>query len=136
MGAKLCTPCREDRLMRMSLLLIAGLFGVLAAAQAASPFDGTYQFYSSTKLNETFVSRGGNMGFCPDRQPGQLIVVDGQARYMTETGRNIEAPVGPNGGFETRSVDADASGLIQVTGMVDGNGTVRARQIGNSCSYD
>jgi hypothetical protein len=121
---------------RIGLLSIVGLFGLLAAAQAASPFDGTYQLYSATKVNETFVSRGGDMGFCPERRPGAFSVTDGQARYTTETGRNLDAPVAPNGGFEARSVDPDGSGAIRVAGTIDGNGTVRARQIGNSCSYD
>jgi hypothetical protein len=122
--------------MRMGLLSIIGLLGLLAAAEAASPFDGNYQLYSSTKANETFVSRGGTMGFCPDRRPGPFTVVEGRARYTTETGRNLEVPVGPNGGFETSSVDTDGSSPIRLTGVIDVNGTVRARQIGNSCSYD
>ena len=76
------------------------------------------------------------MGFCPDRQPGPFTVAQGQARYTTESGRNFNAPVDPNGAFDMRSVDADGSSPIRVTGTIDGNGTVRARQIGNSCSYD
>ena len=122
--------------MRTGLLSVSAIFGLLAAAQAASPFDGTYQPYSSTKLTETFVSRGGDMGFCPDRRAGVFTVAEGRARYTTETGRNIEAPVGPNGAFEARSIEADGTGALQVTGTIDGSGTVRARQIGNSCSYD
>jgi hypothetical protein len=121
---------------RRGFLPIVGLFGLVAAAQAASPFDGSYQLYSSTKVNETFVSRGGNLGYCPDRRPGVFTVAEGRARYATETGRNIEASVAPNGGFESSSVESDGSGPIRLAGAIDGNGTVRARQIGNSCSYD
>jgi hypothetical protein len=120
---------------RIGLLSIAGLLGLLAAAEAASSFDGAYQLYSSARLNETFNNKGVT-GFCPDRQPGPLTVVQGQARYVTETGRNLEAPVGPNGQFEIRFVEPDGSSPLHVFGAIDGSGTVRARQQGNSCSYD
>jgi hypothetical protein len=120
---------------RIGLLSTAGLLGFLAGAEAASSFDGAYQLYSSARLNETFNTKGAT-GFCPDRRPGPLTVVQGQARYTTETGRNLEAPVEPNGQFEVRFVEPDGSSPLHVFGAIDGNGTVRARQQGNSCSYD
>jgi hypothetical protein len=121
---------------QIGFLSIAGLFGLLAVAEAASPFDGTYQVYSSAKVVETFIDRGGNTGFCPDRNPGQFTVIDGRARYTTDSGRNLEAPVEPNGQFEMRFAEADGSNVLRVLGAIDGNGTVRVRQMGNSCSYD
>jgi hypothetical protein len=107
------SPTIEDTIMsvRIGLLSIAGLLGLLASAEAASPFDGTYQLYSSTKITESFVSRGGNVGFCPDRKPGALTVVDGRARYISESGANLDAPVQSNGQFETGFVGADGSGF-------------------------
>jgi hypothetical protein len=115
---------------------MAGFLGLLAAAEAASPFDGSYQLYSSTRVNQTFVSHGGDMGYCPERRPSPLIVAEGRARYTTETGRHIEASLAPNGGFETRSADVDGTGALRVVGAIDGSGTVRVRQVGNACSYD
>jgi hypothetical protein len=120
----------------MGVLSIAGFLGLLAAAAAASPFDGTYQVSSATKVTETFISRGGNVGFCPDRRPGPFTVADGLARYTTESGDNLAAQVAPNGQFEMRYVDSDGTGALRVLGAIDPNGRVYARQMGNSCTYD
>src|SRR3954451_22624376 len=128
----------EDRIMRMriGLLSVAGILGLLAAAQAAGPFDGTYQFASSKKVSETFENKGA-MGVCPDRQAGPLTVVDGVAQYATETGRDMKGGrVGPNGAFEMSFVQPDGSSSIHVVGAIDRKGTAHARQKGNSCSYD
>src|SRR3954468_4499399 len=92
----------EDRIMRtrIGLLSAIGIFGLFAAAQATGPFDGTYQFSSSKKVSETFETKG-TLGFCPDRQAGPLTVMNDQAQYVTETGRNMQGGrVGPNGAFE------------------------------------
>ena len=122
--------------MRIGSLSIAAFLGLLAAAEAASPFDGTYQVSSATKVNQTYVSRGGDMGFCPDRRPGPLTVTDGLARYTTESGLNLTGQVMPNGQFEMRFVEADGSGSLRVVGEISANGRVYVRQMGNSCVYD
>ena len=75
------------------------------------------------------------MGQCPDRTPGPLTIAHGQARYTTATGRQLEATVGSQGEFAMRLADPNVSEM-QVSGTIDGTGTVRARQRGNSCSYD
>jgi hypothetical protein len=128
----------EDGLMRtqIGMLSVAGFLGLLAAAEAAPPFDGTYQPYSSTKVTETFVTNKGAMGTCPDRQPGPLTIENGRARYTTETGRNVTGVVKPNGSFDFGFTERNGSSPIHVVGTVDGSGTVRARQMGNRCSYD
>jgi hypothetical protein len=119
------------------LLSIAGLLlGILAVAEAASPFDGTYKVASSTKVNQTHVSRSGDMGFCPDRTPGPLTVADGLARYTTESGTNLAGQLAPNGEFEMRFVEADGTSPLRVLGDIDDKGKVYARQMGNSCAYD
>ena len=120
----------------IGLLSIAGILGLIAAAEAASPFDGNYQVASSAKVNQTFVSRAGDMGQCPDRTPGPFTVVDGLARYTTQTGINLAAPVAPNGQFEMRFVDADGTSPLRALGAIDGNGRVSVRQMGNQCAYD
>jgi|SRR3954449_9385414 len=121
---------------QIGLLSIAGFFGMLTAAQAAGSFDGTYQFYSSTKVSETFETKGA-MGFCPDRQAGPFTIAQDQVQYATETGRNMKGgQVGSNGVFEMRFVEPDGSSPIHIVGTIDGNGIVRVRQKGNSCSYD
>jgi hypothetical protein len=130
-------PTRGGKLMRtqIGLLSIAGFLGLLAAAEAALPFDGIYQFYSAAKVSETSV-RKRDMGVCPDRQPSPLVVVDGLARYTTETGRNLEGQVAQNGVFEMRFINPDGTAPMHVVGTIDGNDIVRVRQKGNSCSYD
>ncbi len=122
--------------MAIGLLPIAGCFGLVAAAQAASPFDGTYPFAASAKVSETYRSTKGDMGYCPDRTPGAFTVVDGLARYTTESGDNLAAQVTPNGQFEMRFVEADGSGALRVLGEIDANGRVYARQMGNKCAHD
>jgi hypothetical protein len=119
------------------LLSIAGLLlGILAVAEAASPFDGTYQVASSTKVNQTHVNKGGDLGYCPDRKPGPLTVADGLARYTTESGVNLAGQLAPNGEFEMRFVEADGTSPLRVLGDIDDKGKAYARQMGNSCAYD
>ena len=60
------------------------------------------------------------MGFCPDRQAGPLTVVNDQAQYVTETGRNMQGGrVGPNGAFEMSFVQPDGSSPIHFVGTID-----------------
>ena len=120
---------------QIGILSIAGFFSLLAAAEAAGPFDGTYQVYASAKVNETYNNKG-HIGFCQDRRPSPFTVVQGQAEYTTETGHKLRAPVGPNGAFEMRFIEPDGSIPMNTYGNIDGKGTVRVRQISNSCSYD
>jgi hypothetical protein len=134
---------REQKSMhkKIGLLSIAGVLGLFATAEAASPFDGTYQLASSVKVNQTFVDKGGGMGSCPDRTPSAFTVVDGLARYTTQTGDNLAAQVAPNGEFEMRHVERGGSGPqtggpLRVLGQISANGSVYVRQMGNSCSYD
>ena len=121
---------------QIGLLSIAGFLGLLAAAEAASPFDGTYQVASASKVSETYITRAGATGMCQDRSPGSLTVVDGVARYTTQSGDTLAAQVDANGQFEMRHVDPDGSGALRVLGVIFPNGRVSARQMGNSCAYD
>jgi hypothetical protein len=136
---------------RIGLLWIVGFFGLLAAADAQTPspstarglFDGTYRFVSSAKLNATYVTRNGRTGPCPDRRAGPLHVANGKARYTTATGYKLGGTVGPQGELELHVVappnssNAGSSPIdLVVNGTIDGSGTVRARQISHSCSYD
>jgi len=122
--------------IEIGMLSIAGLLGFLAAAEAASPFDGTYQVSSAAKVTPTYVGRHGDMGVCPDRRPSPFTIVDGLARYTTESGDTLAAQVAPNGQFEMRFVEADGTGPLRVLGAIDASGKVYVRQMGNSCSYD
>jgi len=121
---------------QIGLLSIAGFLGLLAAAEAASPFDGTYQVASASKVSETYITRAGATGMCQDRSPGSLTVVDGVVRYTTQSGDTLAAQVDANGQFEMRHVDPDGSGALRVLGAISPNGRVSARQMGNSCAYD
>jgi hypothetical protein len=54
----------------------------LSTSTAGAAFDGTYQFISSTKLAETYISPGtSRMAQCPDRIAGPLTIVNGQPRF-------------------------------------------------------
>jgi hypothetical protein len=130
-------------------LWIGGFFGLLAAANAQTPspstagaaFDGTYRFVSSAKVSPTYVTRGGNLGQCPDRKAGTLTIVKGEARYTTATGRHLKGTVGPQGELAMQLLATpDSNGYrpieLDVSGTIGGAGTARARQKSNSCSYD
>jgi hypothetical protein len=134
---------------QIGLLWIAVFFGLLAAANAqtpspssgGTPFDGTYRFVSSTKVSPTYVTRGGQMGQCPDRIAGPLTVVKGQVRYTSATGRKLKGTVGPQGELAMRLLAPPGSNgyrpvELDVSGTIDGAGAARARQKSNSCSYD
>lgn len=132
---------------------IIGFFGLIAAAdaQTASPpsagtqFDGTYRFVSATTLTETYMTTWRTrMGRCGDiRRMGPLTIANGQARYSgfgRITKEGFEGTVGPQGELNMRlAAPASHSSLgveIITHGTIDGNGIVRARQTGRSCSYD
>jgi hypothetical protein len=81
------------------------------------------------------------MGQCPDRRAGPLTIMRGQAKYTSATGRRLKGTVGPRGELAMRLIAPPGSNgyrptEISVSGNVDGNGTVRARQKSASCSYD
>ena len=134
-------------------LWTVGFFGLLgtADAQTSSPpaastqFDGTYAFVSATTLNETYMTTWRTrMGRCGDiRRMGPLTIAAGQARYSgfgRVTKEGFAGTVGPQGEL-TMKLAAPAShsslGVEIITrGTIDGNGTVRVRQMGRSCSYD
>jgi hypothetical protein len=123
-------------LRQIGLLSSVAFYGMVAAANAASPFDGTYQFSSSAKVSETHINTQGDMGTCPGRQPGPFTVVNGQARYTTETGRQFEGMVGPRGEIDLRFIEPSGGAEMHTIGAIAADGTVQVRQKGGSCSYD
>ena len=141
---------------RVGLLCIAGFFGLFAAADAQTPsppaastqFDGTYTFVSATKVNETYTTtRSNRVGRCGDYRGRPLTIVNGEVGYPTRgrlTAAGFEGTVGPQGELAMRlnptpaSRGAGAAPGVEITirGKIDSNGTVHARQMGYSCSYD
>ena len=134
---------------QIGLLSVVGFFGLLATADAQAPsastagtkFDGTYRFVSSTKVNPMHTSSKGDMAPCPDRTPGPLTIVQGQARYTTQTGYELKGPVGPDGDLDMRISTVGGGGsrpleMRTAAAEIDGTGKVYARQIGHGCSYD
>lgn len=131
---------------RIGFTSIVGAFGMLlmlntqAVSQtaASSPFDGTYILVSTTTLTRTTVARSGDMSTCPEMTPGPLNISQGQISYATSTGRQLAGAVTAQGLFEIRVMEPGGSRPLEmnVNGAVDGTGVVRARQEGNSCSYD
>ena len=135
------------------LFAVAGftLAGVLGSAQslaqiayvtnATSQFDGTYGFVSGTALNETYRTTGtARMGRCRNpRYEGPLTIVNGQARYTSATGYQLEGTVGSRGELEMRSITAgNKSVIIQIEtrGWVDDKGTASAQQVSIWCSFN
>jgi hypothetical protein len=130
---------------QLGLLSLAGLFICVSAdaqtppaATAATAFDGTYRFVSSTRVNQTFTSRHGQFGQCEERTPGPLTIAQGRARYTTETGRDVRGRVGPYGEVDMRMQAPGQSRPVELrtVAQLDNTGTIRGRQIGGSCSYD
>jgi len=131
---------------QIGLLSIAGFFGLLGTADAqtlsaltAGPaFDGIYRAASSAKVNQMYMSDNGQMLPCPDRMPGPLKIVQGQARYTDASGDPVDGTVGPQGDLAMRAVEPGGARAMEldVRGSIAANGTVRARQQGYSCSYD
>jgi hypothetical protein len=135
-------------------LSIIGCFGLVVAANAQTPsppaantrFDGTYAFVSSTKVNETFMGGGTRPSQCPDRTPGPLIIVNGQARYNYRryTAFELEGTVGSQGELAMRrepELESRHAGIMPgieffAYGSIAGTGTARVRQIGPRCNYD
>lgn len=134
---------------RAYCVALIGSFGLLAAAaQAQTPstagarLDGTYAFVSATQVNRTYTARGGQMFQCPQLTAGPLVVAQGRASYTTATGHQLAGTVGPQGQLSLGSQAPPSSGggyrpvETNVTGSIAADGYARARQIGNSCSYD
>ena len=131
---------------KVGLLSMIGLAGLLVAvdarvaAQPAASLDGTYLLVSSVKLNQTYVSRSGQMGYCPESTPSPLSISQGRAWYVSSSGRHLSGTVSPQGQVVVRVTESRDSSRgpfeMDVLGVADGTGTVRARQRGNSCSYD
>lgn len=124
-------------------LLAAAAAQAPSPATAAAPFDGNYRFVSSAKVNQTYTTRNGQMGQCPDRRTGPLHIANGRARYTTATGYRLRGTVGPQGELAMRIVAPPNSSNagsrfidIITNGAIDNAGTARARQTGGSCSYD
>jgi len=117
-----------------------------AAAQTPAPpaattqFDGTYAFVSATTLDETYMTTWRTrMGRCGDiGRIEPLTIAAGQARYSGLS--RVREPSGPQGELTMKlAAPASPSSLgveIITRGTIDGNGTIRARQMGHSCSYD
>ena len=136
----------------ISWLWAVGFLGLFTAANAqtpppsaaGTPFDGKYRLVSAARVNATYTTRKGQSGPCPDRRAGSLTIVNGQARYTSATGYRVRGTVGPQGQLAmrlaptpaTRGAGASPGVEISISGQIDRNGTVRARQMGYSCSYD
>jgi len=138
----------EGRLMRkqIGLLSIVGFFGLLGTANAQTlsassaglAFDGTYRPVASAKVNQMYIEQKGNMLPCPERMPGPLTIVQGQARYTDASGDPVDGTVGPQGELAMGVAEPGGARAMElaVRGSIAANGTVHARQEGNSCSYD
>jgi hypothetical protein len=81
------------------------------------------------------------MLLCSDRTPSPFTIVNGHAKYTTETGQELNGTVGPNGALDLRVLtgagDVHSRPMeLRTTAQIDSTGTVHARQSGGSCSHD
>src|SRR5262249_52817101 len=93
----------------------------LPSSFAGTPVDGTYRFVASSRVTDTYVSRGGAMGVCPNRTPGPLSIAHGQARYISETGRSLFGTVGPRGELTMQWAEENTGreNQLRVNGTID-----------------
>ena len=127
-------------------LWAVGFFGFFAVGNAQTPppsaggsyYDGTYRLVSSALVNATYTTRKGQTGPCPNRRAGPFHIENGKARYTTASGFRVRGTVGPQGELAMRAEEPGGAREmdLDVRGSIAANGTVRARQEGNSCSYD
>jgi hypothetical protein len=101
-------------------------------------FAGDFPRNPQARVNKTSISRKGTTAQCPGRTPGLLTIVQGRARYTSDSGYRLRGAVGPQGELAMRASGPSGSQPIEirVSGRIDDTGTVRARQTSNSCSYD
>ena len=104
-------------------------------ASAGTKFDGTYEFVSATKLNESYTNYSGRLQQCEDYRGTPLTIVNGQVRFFTWTGT-----VGPQGELTMHVTLAPFKGPFvydrTITGVIDSTGTIRARRSTRYCQYD
>jgi hypothetical protein len=131
----------------VGLLYLVAFCALPASAEAQTPspspavtvFDGRYAFLSSAKVNETYTGRAARYRECPDRTAGPLTVVNGRAQYRS--GLQFEGTVGPQGELTMRAETVPVhlrggTGELTLSGRIDANGIVQARQTGYACAYD
>jgi len=133
---------------QLAWLPVAGLFGVLAAANAQTAlaaagggsYDGNYRLVSSANVDTTYTTRKGQTAPCPSRRAGPLHITSGQARYTTATGLKVRGTVGPQGELAMQAEAPSKWGTqpidLSVNGKVDASGSAHVRQLSHSCSYD
>ena len=133
---------------QLAWLPVAGLFGVLAAANAQTAlaaagggsYDGNYRLVSSANVDTTYTTRKGQTAPCPSRRAGPLHITSGQARYTTATGLKVRGTVGPQGELAMQAEAPSKWGTqpidLSVNGTVDASGTAHVRPLSHSCSYD
>ena len=79
----------------------------------------------------------------PRPESGAAACRGGRARYTTATGYKLRGTVGSQGELAMHVVappntsNAGSAPIdLVVNGTIDGSGTIHARQISHSCSYD
>ena len=87
------------------------------------------------RTRSNFMTRKAQVGQRPDRRPGPLSGVQGQARYISATGYALQGTVRPQGELTMRAAGPGQSQPIVITlsGTIDRAG-IHARQISNSCN--
>ena len=128
---------------KIALIAVVALLGSMTYAEAQSTggrYDGAYQPSSAKKVSDTFVTRQGVTGFCPDVTPGPLTIQNNRVDYTSASGRHFAGTVNSQGQLLIKGIEQpNTEGKVfrmNVTGTVDSTGTAHVRQLGNSCSYD
>jgi hypothetical protein len=103
-------------------------------------FDGTYQYVAGKPLAETGMAGTQRMVTCNKPPQETLTIVNGQASYVRAygAGYHFHGAVGSGGQLFMRAEASTSGGSNEIVtrGVVDETGTIHARHVGATCSYD
>ena len=136
----MCSACTAPPTGGSSSQLLSASAQPPSSGPAIVRFDGTYQFVSATPVAGTVLTGTQRMVTCPDCVLGTLTIVNGHASYIRAygAGYHFHGAVASGGQLLTRAEASTSGGSNEIVthGAVDETGTIHARQVGATCSYD
>lgn len=105
---------------------------------AVARFNGVYQFVSAKLVAESTMTVSQRMRSCSQSPiEGPLTIVNGQATYSySSREHHFEGTVGRGGQLRITRGGLTPTDFITQGAIDADSGTIRARQMGNRCTYD